>query len=248
MIFSVGKKVFLMVLLMGLLLFGCSTSKKSIENLSLHNIPPSYKVLDNTYWWRCNFKNYWPVNERPDFVIDLLLAHAVLSPILVEHINEIPYWRFHRRAARDQTGHQFSLLFYSKPEVAAAVFAEISKSEILIRANASHLVEKVIMDDPNNPIFSNLAATSDHHWSPYLQRNWPSFIMGVSSLWLGLIEDSFQGTPEDFADIHNLLDKYREIDELITETWKREGQHALLHHLNAVFGYKPLVISKELAF
>ena len=233
---------------MGLLLFGCSANNKPLEKLSSHNPPSTDKIIDNTYWWRCNFKNVWLVDERPDFVIDLLLAHAVVSPILVEHINEIPYWRFHRRAARDQTGHQFSLLFYSKPEVASAVFEEISKSEVLIRAHASHLVEKVILDDPNNPVFSSLDATSDHHWSPNLQENWPSFIMGVSTLWLGLIEDSFQGTPEDFADINKLLERYREIDELIAEIWKREGQHALLHHLNAVFGYKPLIIDKELAF
>jgi len=72
--------------------------------------------------------------------------------------------------------------------------------------------------------------------------------MGVSSLWLGLIEDSFQGSPEDFADTRELLEKYREIDALVAETWRKEGQHALLHHLNAVFGYKPLIINKELSF
>jgi len=160
----------LIVLLTGLLLFGCSTSKKPSASLSLHNIPPTYKVLDNTYWWRCNFKNVWPVDKRPDFVIDLFLAHAVVSPILVKHINDIPYWRFHRRAARDQAGHQFSLLFYSKPEIASAVFAEISQSEILIRANAANLVEKVIMDNPSQPNFPDVDATSDHHWSSDLQK------------------------------------------------------------------------------
>lgn len=125
---------------------------------------------------------------------------------------------------------------------------EIIKSEILIRANAANLVEKVIMDDPSQPNVPDVDATSDHHWSSDLQRNGPSFIMGVSSLWLGLIEDSFQGSPEDFADTHELLEKYREIYPLVAETWKQEGQHALLHHLNAVFGYKPLIISKELSF
>ena len=248
MMSATEKKVILIVILMGVLMCGCGTSSKSIDKLSNHNVPPADQVLDNVYWWRCNFKNVWPVNERPDFVIDLLLAHAVVSPILVEHIKDIPYWRFHRRAARDQAGHQFSLLFYSKPEVASAVFAEISRSEMLIRANAANLVEKVTMDNPEHPGSSEIEATSDSHWSLDLQKNWPSFIMGVSSLWLGLIEDSFQESPEEFADTHKLLEKYREIDAQIAEIWKKEGQHALLHHLNAVFGYKPLYISKELSF
>ena len=79
---------------------------------------------------------------------------------------------------------------------------------MLERAIAAKLVEKVITDNPENPNFSAIESTSDTHWSVDLQKNWPSFIMGVSSLWLGLIDDTFQGSPEDFADIHQLLEKY----------------------------------------
>lgn len=241
-------KFIVMVVLLGVLVCGCSTSKKPIPDVSMHNLPPTYKGLDNSYWWRCKFKNVWPANVGPDFVKDLFLAHAVVSPILVEHIDDIPYWRFHRRAARDQAGHQFSLLFYSRPEIASAVFAEIHESKMLKRAMAAKLVEEIITDNPDNPNSSDIASTSDNHWSLDLQRNWPSFIMGVSSLWLGLIDDFFQGSPEDFTDIYNLLQKYREVDARIAEIWKTEGQHALLHHMNAVFGYQPLIIRKELSF
>jgi len=243
-----GIKIFLMIVLLGTLVCGCSTSSKPIQNFSMQNDSSSYKDLDNSYWWRCNFKNVWPDDKRPDFVIDLLLAHAVVSPVLSQHIKDIPYWRFHRRAARDQAGHQFSLLFYSKPEVASSVFSAISKSEILQSANAANLVEKVMMDNPSYPGSSDIEATSDDSWSLELQKTWPSFIMGVSSLWLGLIEEYFQEAPQDYTDIHELLEKYRTIDAEIGEIWKKEGQHALLHHLNAVFGYKPLRISKELSF
>lgn len=37
-------------------------------------------------------------------------------------------------------------------------------------------------------------------------------------------------------------------DARIAEIWRLEGQHALLHHLNAIFGYKPLTIRKNLTF
>lgn len=249
MTFPAEQKIIALVVLLGVLVGGCSANNRPIiQDVSTHNAPPAYKILDNTYWWRCKFKNVWPANTRPDFVIDLFLAHAVVSPVLGAHIDDIPYWRFHRRAARDQTGHQFSLLFYSKPEVASAIFKEIQGSEMLEKAIAAKLVEKVITDNPDTPDSSDIASTSDPRWSVDLQKNWPSFIMGVSSLWLGLIDDSFAGSPKDFADMHQLLDRYREVDYEITGIWRSEGQHAFLHHMNAVFGYQPLIISKELSF
>lgn len=241
-------RIVVTICLLGFLMCGCSVGKKPIQDAGTHNTPPSYRVLADYYWWRCNFKIFWPANARPDLVIDLFLAHAVVSPVLGQHINDIPYWRFHRRAARDQAGHQFSLLFYSKPEVASAIFAEIHKSEMLERAIETKLVEKVITDNPDHPHLFAIESTSDTHWSLNLQQNWPSYIMGVSSLWLGLINDSFQGSPEEFADTYELLEKYRQIDKKIDKIWKTEGQHALLHHLSAVFGYKPLIIIKELSF
>lgn len=241
-------KIIVMAVFLGVLVCGCSASNKPIQDLSINNVPPTYKVLDNSYWWRCKFKNVWPANVAPDLVIDLFLAHAVVSPVLVEHIDDIPYWRFHRRAARDQAGHQFSLLFYSTPEVASAVFTEIHENKMLEKAIAAKLVEKVITDNQHTPNSSDIASTSDNHWSLNLQKNWPSFIMGVSSLWLGLIDDSFQDSPEDFTDVYKLLQEYRGVDAEIAEIWKTEGQHALLHHMNAVFGYKPLIIRKELSF
>ncbi len=241
-------RIILLITFLGFFVCGCSINRRPVQNLSTHNISSNFRALDGAYWWKCKFKNVWPDNANPDLVIDLLLAHAVVAPVLVEYINDIPYWRFHRRANRDLAGHQFSLLFYSKPEIAVAVFAEIDKSDMLKRAIAANFVKKVIMDDPNHPQFPDIEDTSDHHWSLNLQQNWPSFIMGVSSLWLGLIEDSMQNSPKDYKNAHLLLEQYREVDTKITNIWKKEGQHALLHHLNAVFGYEPLYIIKELSF
>jgi len=241
-------RIILLIISLGFLVCGCGINRRPVQNLSTYNIPSNFRALDDAYWWRCKFKNVWPENANPDLVIDLLLAHAVVAPVLVEHINDIPYWRFHRRANRDLAGHQFSLLFYSKPETAVAIFAEIDKSNMLKRAIAANFVEKVTMDDPSHPQFPDIEDTSDHRWSLNLQQNWPSFIMGVSSLWLGLIEDSMQNSPEDYTNAHMLLEEYRKVDTKITNLWKKEGQHALLHHLNAVFGYEPLYIIKQLSF
>jgi hypothetical protein len=34
----------------------------------------------------------------------------------------------------------------------------------------------------------------------------------------------------------------RGVDERVTTLWRDHGQHVYLHHLNALFGYQPLVI------
>jgi hypothetical protein len=243
-----SRKIISAILLGFIVLAGGCTYRNPYLMMSAHNLSPGYRILDHTYWWKCSFKNVWKENKRPDLVVDLLLAHGVVSPVLAEHINDIPYWRFHRRAMRDPAGHRFTFLFYSEPETASTVFSKIRQSRVLKKAMAANLVEKVTLEDPNHPRFPDIEDTSDHHWSSDLQKNWPTFIMGASSLWLGLIDAYMHESPEDFDDINRLLEKYREVDAKIADTWRKEGQHALFHHLNAVFGYKPLLIRKELSF
>ena len=248
MISLIEKKTILVVILVGILVCGCSTNTKPINLLSKAQAPPSFKITTNTYWWNCSFQVVWPEDAEINWGMDLLIAHAVVSPVLVKHINNITYWRFHRRAARDDAGHQFSFIFYSKPEIASIIYSELAKSNLLMEAYEANLIKSVLFDNPDHLILANVEDTSDPRWSPGLQRNWPSFIMGTSSLWLGLIDDSMQDYPGNYTDIHLLLQNYREVDDKITGTWRTEGQHALLHHLNAIFGYEPLQIRKALSF
>ena len=106
----------------------------------------------------------------------------------------------------------------------------------------------IVADDPATPSRPRVEDFSDPGWSPVLQRNWPSFIMGVSSLWLGLIDDAMAEPSGDSQGIRALLDRYRKADGQVSSIWYKEGQHALLHHLNALFGYKPMLIRKEMSF
>lgn len=230
------------------MLFGCSARELQTQNLPQANLPPAYKDTNQNYWWRCQFKIVWPENSRLNWGMDLLLAHSVISPVLQNNYENISYWRFHRRAARDNAGHQFSFLFFSKPEAAAKIYWEIQQSSILQSALKANLIEKVATGDPQNPRFPNIEDTSDSNWPADIQKNWPSYIMGVSSLWLGLIDGSMQEPTYENDDINLLLEKYLEVDAKITQMWRNEGQHALLHHLSAVFGYNPLFIRKMITF
>ena len=241
------KTIFPLLLCLSVI-FGCSAREPQNHNLPQANLPPAYKKTEDNFWWRCQFKIVWPENRRLNWEMDLLLAHSVISPVLENHSEDISYWRFHRRAARDSAGHQFSFIFFSKPETAASVYREIQRSSVLQQALEMNLVEKVIAGDPRSPKSPNIQDTSDRNWPIDIQKTWPSFIMGVSSLWLGLINESFQIVPQESTDIDLLLDKYREVDVKITEMWRNEGQHALLHHLSAVFGYNPLFVRKMITF
>ena len=40
----------------------------------------------------------------------------------------------------------------------------------------------------------------------------------------------------------------RSADERVSQLWFKEGQHALLHHLSAVFGYRELLVVKPMRF
>lgn len=248
MLLTHGLKAVSALVLLVFLLVGCSTPRQKSPDVTQAIVPPAYKPVTDSYWWRCQFRIVWPENSRIDWGMDLLLAHAVISPVLRDYYKDISFWRFHRRAARDGAGHQFSFIFYSTPETAASIYQDVQKSEILKRADQAGLVEKVITGDPRNPQFPNIEDTSDPNWPLDLQKNWPSFIMGVSSLWLGLIDESMPEQPEQITDINLLLEKYREADAQVSFTWRNEGQHALLHHLNAVFGYTPMSIRKMLTF
>jgi hypothetical protein len=72
-----------------------------------------------------------------------------------------------------------------------------------------------------------------------MQRAWPAFIMGVSQTWLDLIaevERSRRWPP-------GLDARWRAITAELDRIWQEEGGHALLHHLNAVFGYRQVVVT-----
>ena len=209
---------------------------------------PTPTVEGGESWWVYRFRIDWPEGMPADKAVDLLLAHAVVKPSLERFAPRLTYWRFHRRAARDAAGHQFSLLFYSDPATAGALYAALDASPVLAQVRAQGLVTRIIKDDPQNPVRPGIADTSDPHWSPMLQRQWPAYIMGVSLLWLGLIDEAVAELPPEQKADDDLLADYRAVDERITRLWYKEGQHAFLHHLSAVFGYHEMLIVKPMRF
>ena len=209
-------------------------------------VPPSVGGTTGQvqYWWHVNYRIQWPENTEPKFYIDLLLADAVIEPILLQYRDSITYWRFHRRAIRDKGGHQFSFIFYTDKTTARNIYRQVKNNGITKKMLMMNILQKINVDNPDKNNLTDVNATSDKNWPLELQNAWPAYIMGASNTWLQLIDQEVKDNKED-NDISHLLEIYRQADANISKLWFEQGQHAFLHHLNAIFGYKPILINKE---
>jgi hypothetical protein len=198
-------------------------------------------------WWYASFAINWPQGAEPAWYMDLLLAHRVISPVLAAYRSEIMLWRFHRRAARDKAGHQFSFIFYSSRQTARNVYDAIRRNRILMALEMDGSIIRESDDDTNVIKRPNIEDTSDRSWAPVIQKTWPYYIMGVSRMWLNLIADladnTAGGKTADSPEELKVL--YQKVNKSVTELWQREGGHAFLHHLNALFGYEPVIIREQ---
>lgn len=245
-------------LIIGLLLLVTACTANRPLPSPYYSLPVSTAATqdESLAWWAYRFRINWPEQEeQPDFAVDLMLAHGVIKPVLEKYAGKLLWWRFHRRAARSAPGHQFSFLFYCDASTAQEIISEIEQSGLLLSAINSNIIEKTVFPASDAARKPALDAYSDPAWSSELQQAWPSYIMGVSAFWLALIDEIHQqhlATESDNAvevdDAQLQLEYYREIDEAIAEIWYEEGQHALLHHLSAVFGYKPMQLKKDIVY
>jgi len=185
----------------------------------------------------------WPQEEeQPAWHLDCLLAKEVVEPVLLTESLKIPLWRFHRRAARDSSGHNFGFLFYSSSGDAMRIFDALRVQPALKELQQRGKVVRLAFDDPANPGKDAVEATSDPQWPLPLQKSWPHYIMGASRMWLDLLDqlvDQYPGASRDEA-------LYRKVQEEINALWRTWGEHALLHHLNALFAYQPLLIRQSI--
>ena len=97
---------------------------------------------------------------------------------------------------------------------------------------------RVTVDDVTSITRPNIEDTSDDNWPLSVQKTWPAMIMGASRMWLDLVSDLASRE----SSIGGLEAKYKKVQDDITRIWSEQGQHAILHHLNAVYAYQPLLI------
>jgi hypothetical protein len=75
------------------------------------------KIINMKTWQNFKLRFQHPAN----WWIDISLIDTVFRDIISEHKNELKLWRFHRRSAPDESGHQISFLCYTEDENAALI-------------------------------------------------------------------------------------------------------------------------------
>ena len=62
-------------------------------------------------------------------------------------------------------------------------------------------------------------------------------------MWLNLVvqvaDDNLKSDPP--STVKEIEAVYKNVDESVTNLWQKNGRHAFMHHLNALFEYKPLI-------
>ena len=194
-------------------------------------------------WWYARYRMTWPPETDPVWHMDLYLAHQIILPLFQEYQNDIMLWRFHRRAARDGAGRQFSFIFYASPLTARNVFHSLQSNPLVDNLKFAGVIEMDVYDDPARITRPNIEDTSDRNWPVSIQKTWPYYIMGASQMWLNLIDqvagESLENDPP--SSLQEIEAFYKRVDETVTVLWQNKGRHVFMHHLNALFEYKPLI-------
>ena len=228
-------------ILLLVLMAGCSSLGR-VQSREIKPLKP--RELSSGYgWWFARFRMQWRPDTKPIWYMDLYLAHQVILPKLEKYRDNIDLWRFHRRAVRDGAGRQFSFIFYSSPQTAQHIFNALQTDPRVAYLKTEGILDRDVYDDPTRITRPNIEDTSDKNWPSSIQKTWPYYIMGASQMWLKLIGEIAEKnlTDDPPASIAETELIYQQVNETITELWQEEGRHAFMHHLNALFEYKPLI-------
>ena len=224
---------------------GCATTvkRKAVETIE----PPPAEIASSAGWWSARFRMYWPPEEEPFWHTDLLIAHKIVAPVFLQYKDRIYLWRFHRRATRDRAGHQFSFIFYASAQTAYQVFETLRSNALLSEMAYTGRVIEEVYDNPDRITKPRIKDTSDPNWPSLIQKSWPYYIKGVSQMWLNLITETVADmpTPDAPLSLDEYEELYKEVNATVTSLWENNGRHAFLHHLNALFGYKPVVFYEK---
>lgn len=226
-----------------ILLAGCASPTVELKRPHPYGSQPDARGYS---WHHLRFQWAWPEDRRPDWSLDPLAADLILSDLITRYQASLPLWRFHRRAARTPSGHQFSFIFYTSPDIARRIRDAAADHPVTRELRERGVLQRVHMTRPDQP--SKLLATSDGGWPESVQKSWPMFIMGVSQTWLALVELHAGDTEAAADDLDAAMARYEQANEKLDELWYEYAQHAFFHHISGVFGYSPVKFRKPMRF
>ena len=188
--------------------------------------------------WYARFHIDWPEGEETSWYMGTLIGGEVIAPVFDEYYRDVYIWRVHRRAGRDGHGHVFSFIFYSTAQGAQRIYKAIESNTVVKSLLESGRLTRVAVDDVTRITRPNIEDTSDKNWPLSVQKTWPAMIMGISRMWLDLVSE-LASAESSTGDVEA---RYKKVQDDITRIWREQGQHTMLHHMNAVYAYQPLLI------
>lgn len=236
---NVFHKLFITAIL-ALGLWGCaslppveeSSDKREDDHVQSDALP------EGKGWWYARFHIDRPDDEEIRWYIGTLIGGEVIAPVIADYYRDVSIWRVHRRASRDDYGHVFSFIFYTTPQAAQRIYTDIENHTVVKSLLENGRLTRVSIDDVTRITRPNIEDTSDHHWPVSVQKTWPTMIMGSSRMWLDLVSE-FASRESGMVGIEA---RYKKVQDDISRIWREQGQHAILHHINAVFSYQPMLI------
>lgn len=195
-------------------------------------------------WQNFRFRIHTPENENPKWWTDIFIIDTIVRDILSANGDEITLWRVHRRSARDNTGHQLTFHCYMDDALVSSISDAITQSEAFDFLRNHQLLREYLHDQAQS---ENIEDTSDGSWSVELRKSWPYYIHGVSLMLLDLIGQIKTRVASDIPSISSstalaeVESFYVGLNGKLTVVWQQEGSHAFFHHINALFGYVPLI-------
>ncbi len=192
-------------------------------------------------WHSCRAKLHWDTEQPAPWEADALLAVALFAPLIDSLGPHLEIWRFHRRAGLDGAGRRFSFIYRASDQAHSVIGDWLELHPMRVALQDAGVLEQLDCSDVEYWSGPDMGATSDPAWSPAMQQVWPQYIHGVSRMWLELMQMQI-GPLDGRRSLDELLAASAEAQRVTTLVWQGEGQHALLHHLNALFAYQPLLI------
>lgn len=223
---------------MVLLIMGLSACTKTLQPQVLEAqqvIQVEAEKNTSMGWYAVRFKIHRENEQEPNWYIGTLIAGEIISPLLRQNQQNIICWRIHRRAVHDKAGHVFSFIFYSSLADAAMIYQQFQKNKLLAKL---HRLVKVTYDPLYNNSQTKIADTSDQAWPQKIRNTWPFFMMGASQMWL----EQIRAFKKDSLNETEMKQRYIIIQSKITDLWQQQGKHALIHHLNALYAYQPVLV------
>jgi len=234
-----GVSRYLVPLLLAVCLGGCASIRPAAGPDVQPDISSTDGLPEGEGWWFARFYIDRPEGEAPRWHIGTLLAGEVIAPVFDRRYGDILIWRIHRRAGNDENGHMLSFVFYATAPGARRIYSDIADNAMLSQLRREGVVTRVVIDDVRHIQRPGIDDTSDESWLPVVRKTWPALIMGASRMWLDMVTELAAAQPQDLELEH----RYLAVDEEINRIWAEQGQHAILHHLSAIYAYKPLLIT-----